>query len=467
MNLKRRIVAVVVVVAMLFVTVHAGKMELSASSAEVETEEEDVQKETIYFWYTDETMMNYINNAAVTFGKEENVRIIPIFKETNKLLDEINTASLDVREKQLPDMYIIDNDSLEQAYLAGLASQVQDSEGILNEAFFPATALSAVTYHDRLVAYPFYYETSALLYNKDYLELWKTQQENRQPEEPEEVLPEDTTENPENLENLEITIPYEEMISPEGLPLSVDGVLYIANSFEAPQGVEGVLKWAVSDIFYNYWFVGNYLTVGGECGDDRSDINVNNEKIEDCLKVYQHLNQFFSIESDTVTPDSVVNDFIEGKVMFTIASTGILERLRQAKEEGTLNFEYGVANLPKVSTELESRSLSVTNAVVINGYSEHKDLANRFAAYLTNDFAEDLYARTGRVSANKRMNLSDELLQVFMKEYEQSISLSKVMEIGNLWLQLENLFAKVWNGEDITPLLEGLENQISTQIMDK
>ena len=281
------------------------------------------------------------------------------------------------------------------------------------------------------------------------------------------MLPEDTTENPENLENLEITIPYEEMISPEGLPLSVDGVLYIANSFEAPQGVEGVLKWAVSDIFYNYWFVGNYLTVGGECGDDRSDINVNNEKIEDCLKVYQHLNQFFSIQSDTVTPDSVVNDFIEGKVMFTIASTGILERLRQAKEEGTLNFEYGVANLPKVSTELESRSLSVTNAVVINGYSEHKDLANRFAAYLTNDFAEDLYARTGRVSANKRMNLSDELLQVFMKEYEQSISLSKVMEIGNLWLQLENLFAKVWNGEDITPLLEGLENQISTQIMNK
>ena len=41
MDLKRRIVAVVVVVAMLFVTVHAGKMELSASSAEVETEDEE------------------------------------------------------------------------------------------------------------------------------------------------------------------------------------------------------------------------------------------------------------------------------------------------------------------------------------------------------------------------------------------------------------------------------------------
>lgn len=466
MNLKSRIIAVMMVAAMLLLTIHAGRMELSASSAEVETEEENTQKETIYFWYTDEAMMNYINNAAVTFGKEENVRIIPIFKETDKLLDEINAASIDIHEKQLPDMYIIDNDSLEQAYLAGLASHVQDREGILNEVYFPKTALSAVTYHDRLVAYPFYYETSALLYNKDYLELWKTQQENKQPEEPEEALPEDTTENPEDLDNVTVDIPYEEMISPEGFPLSVDGILYIANSFEAPQGVEGVFKWPVSDIFYNYWFVGNYLTVGGECGDNRTEIVVNNEQIKDCLKVYQHLNQFFSIESDTVTPDSVVNDFLEGKVMFTIASTGILGRLEQAKKEGTLQFEYGIANLPKVSTALESRALSVTNSVVINGYSEHKELANRFAAYLTNGFAEDLYARTGRVSANRRMNLSDELLQVYMREYEQSVSLSKVMEIGNFWLQLENLFAKVWNGEEIVPLLEELENQISTQILN-
>lgn len=466
MNLKSRIIAVMMVAAMLLLTIHAGRMELSASSAEVETEEENTQKETIYFWYTDEAMMNYINNAAVTFGKEENVRIIPIFKETDKLLDEINAASIDIHEKQLPDMYIIDNDSLEQAYLAGLASHVQDREGILNEVYFPKTALSAVTYHDRLVAYPFYYETSALLYNKDYLELWKTQQENKQPEEPEEALPEDTTENPEDLDNVNVEIPYEEMISPEGFPLSVDGILYIANSFEAPQGVEGVFKWPVSDIFYNYWFVGNYMTVGGESGDNRTEIVVNNEQIKDCLKVYQHLNQFFSIESDTVTPDSVVNDFLEGKVMFTIASTGILGRLEQAKKEGTLQFEYGIANLPKVSTALESRALSVTNSVVINGYSEHKELANRFAAYLTNGFAEDLYARTGRVSANRRMNLSDELLQVYMREYEQSVSLSKVMEIGNFWLQLENLFAKVWNGEEIIPLLEELENQISTQILN-
>ena len=39
-----------------------------------------------------------------------------------------------------------------------------------------------------------------------------------------------------------------------------------------------------------------------------------------------------------------------------------------------------------------------------------------------------------------------------------------MMEIGNLWLQLEALFAKVWNGEEILPLVQELEAQISTQI---
>ena len=38
------------------------------------------------------------------------------------------------------------------------------------------------------------------------------------------------------------------------------------------------------------------------------------------------------------------------------------------------------------------------------------------------------------------------------------------MEIGNLWLQLEALFAKVWSGEEVLPLLRELERQISTQI---
>ena len=49
----------------------------------------------------------------------------------------------------------------------------------------------------------------------------------------------------------------------------------IADTFDAPEGVEGVMKWDVNNIFYNYWIVGNYMIVGGDPGDDRNDININ------------------------------------------------------------------------------------------------------------------------------------------------------------------------------------------------
>ena len=39
-------------------------------------------------------------------------------------------------------------------------------------------------------------------------------------------------------------------------------ILTFANSYDAPEQVEAVFKWDVADIFYNYFFVGNYIDVG-------------------------------------------------------------------------------------------------------------------------------------------------------------------------------------------------------------
>ena len=123
--------------------------------------------------------------------------------------------------------------------------------------------------------------------------------------------------------------------------------------------------------------------------------------------------------------------------------------------------------MPMINEELDSRSLSVTNVVAVNGYSQHKELANKFAAFLVDEYAENLYERTGKVSANIKMNRDNDALQICMQEYASSISLPKMMEIGNLWLQLEALFAKVWNGAEVMPLLQELSGQISTQLLAK
>ena len=179
--------------------------------------------------------------------------------------------------------------------------------------------------------------------------------------------------------------------------------------------------------------------------------------------MYKALNQFFFIESDTVNYDSVIQDFIDGKTVFTIATTDVVKKLETAKQEGTLNFDYGIAMMPDVSGDLKSRSMSVTNTVAVNGYSRHKELANKFAAYLVDECADTLYEKTGRVSANLRADTDNGALQIFKLEYAESIPLPKMMETGNYWLLLERLFAKVWNGEDVTALTQELKLLLSFQ----
>ncbi|MBR4020523.1 MAG: hypothetical protein IKI99_04350, partial [Firmicutes bacterium] len=42
------------------------------------------------------------------------------------------------------------------------------------------------------------------------------------------------------------------------VPLTIDDILDFADQYDAPGNVDAIFEWDVSDIFYNYFFVGNY-----------------------------------------------------------------------------------------------------------------------------------------------------------------------------------------------------------------
>lgn len=408
-------------------------------------------KETIYCWYTDDSMTSFINSAAVSFGEANGVRVIPVLTSEGEYLEAVNRASLD--GGQMPDVYLIGNDSLEKAYLAGLASETTDEGTVCSEEKFPRAALDAVSLHGRNIAYPLYFETSALLYNESYLEEWARQQAEKE-------LKENGGEAADGEAVDALAAKYLE----EGVPATVDDILAVAESIDLPENVEGIMKWDVSDIFYNYWVVGRYMIVGGEAGDDETQIDINNGEVIQCLEIYKALNQFFSMETDTITYDSVIQDFLDGKIMFTVATTDVIQRLESAKAEGSFDYEYGLTVMPGVSDELESASLSVTGAVAVNGYSGHRELANSFAAYLVDDCAEELYERTGKLSARLGTDAENGPAQIFKTEYENSVPMQKLMETGNFWMQLEVLFSKVWDGADAGALVEELADQIAAQV---
>ena len=472
MFLKKRMIATAAVIAMAAAAVYGSTQEMSQTQDTGERLQLFRAKETIYCWYSDEALSGYINAAAVSFGEQNKVRVIPVLTSDSEYLEAVNQETL--HSAQIPDIY------LEKAYLAGLATKVPDTEGICDTDHFSQAALAAVTYDDKIIGYPVYFDTSALVYNEDYLRTWATQQAEKElsgssdNDEPvgegeeiieEDSLPEDQTTDQVTADEAAVNALAEQYFA-KALPSTVDDLLNIADTFDAPEGVEGVMKWDVNNIFYNYWIVGNYMIVGGDPGDDRNDININNPETIQCLEVYKALNQFFFIESDTVTYDSVIQDFIDGKTMFTIGTTDVVKRLEDAKADGSLTFNYGIARMPDVSAELQSRSLSVTGAAVINGYSEHKELADRFAAYLSEEYADGLYERSGKMPASIHAaeNADNGALTIFADEYADSVSLPKMLETGNFWMQLEVLFSKVWNGEDVTTLVQQLADNMSQQL---
>lgn len=461
MRLKNRLLAVAIVLAMTAAVIYGSTREMRQEIEEAVQLTWTNWEDTLYFWYTDDTMTNYVNSAAVSFGEREGVHVIPVLVSGSEYLETLNRASLD--NEQLPDAYIISHDNLEKAYLAGLAEEIRDVEEVCNSSHFPAAALNSIEYQGKKVAYPLSFQTSVLVYNETYLKEWARQAARKEllgiskDGEAAEDIPEDAV-----VDEAELTAKAEEIFQ-RAVPDTLSDILLIADDFDAPEGVEGIMKWDVSDIFYNYWIVGRYIDVGGEAGDRVDKISVYNNQTVECLKAYQALNQFFSIEADSIDYESVVQDFLDGKTVFTIATSDIVARVEKAREEGTFSYDYGIAMMPAVSDTLESRSMSVTNTVAINGYSKNKELANKFAAYLVNECAGSFYEKTGKVSANLASESDNGALQIFKQEYAESIPLPKMMATGNYWLLLERLFSKVWNGEDITVCVQELDSLISAQ----
>lgn len=433
------------------------------------------RKENIIIWYTDDSISDYLARAALMYYEENNVRVTPVLVSGLQYLENINDAQM--KGEGAPDLYIISNDALEKAYLSGLAVEISDPDGIVNNGTYSEAALHAVTYQDKLLGYPLYFETSVFLYNETYLRdmAVKTIEAERNAAEGEAAMEMvETAESAEELEALAvdaaestaIEVTEEEIKEKENtlVPTTMDGILTFADAYDAPETVEAVFKWDVSDIFYNYFIVGDSISVGGENGDNPAEIDIYNQKTVDCMTLYQQLNQFFSIDTKAVTYESVLQEFVDGKIVFTVATTDAIAKLEAAKMNGTFAYEYAMAPIPQVSDTLTSRSLSVTNAAVINGFSDKEELANDFASYLVENQEQDFYSLTDKIASKNTISYDTPAVRAALDEYAASIPVPKMMQTSNFWAQLEIAFTKIWTGSDVNEILSELDGGIRRQL---
>lgn len=473
MNKKKRITSVCLIVVLTVLMFSYNLFHAEGESIHFNGKDD---QNGLVIWYADEAMSNFINSAALDYSQQSGIKVKPVLVSGVDYLEHVNEASVrENSEEAMPDLIVMTNDNLEKAFLAGLATEIADGGFWVNEDNYPRAALSAVEYKDKYIGYPFYFETALLLYNQTYMgELaQKTIEAEANAQAGEEAMALIEQQESEEAASDQVVAEDEEIVVTEEeiedkinviIPATIDDILTFAEEYDAPEQVEAVFKWDVADIFYNYFMVGNYMNVGTDTGDDPTQIDIYNEDTIACLKVYQSLNQFFSISPKEVSYDSILKEFMEGKTVFAVATTDAISKLERAKENGEFAYEYGVTTLPDVSATRASRTLSVTNAIVINGYSENKAIANDFAKYLSYDMAGELYERTDKIGARKNVEYKNKNVNVALNEYENSVPLPKMLETSNFWVQLEICFTNVWNGKDVNTALRELSEMIKSQV---
>lgn len=365
---------------------------------EQETTEEPTTtgRAEINLWYTDEDMGTYMAAAAGSFGQNNQATVTPRRISAIDYLENINQQN--IAETDIADVYILNSESLEKAYLSGLAAPLEKD---LSD--YPEIAASACRYQGTMIAYPVYFETAYFLYNKDL-----------------------AAQPPDSFQAIIDFAASDEMAG---------------ENAELYQNLETVLKWNVLDLFCNYQFVGAYLNIGGADGDDRSIVDMNNEKVLEALSFYKELNQSLYFDGEEVEYASMLQSFLDGKLLYTIGTTDSLGLLQQS------GMNYGISAIPPLTDSLDSRGISVNYVAVVNPYSTVPELARELADYISDDYAEKCYELSGKLPC-KRLNAypAEEFVHV-TDAYEKSAQLPKLMDTTNFWVELEVVLNDIWKAE--------------------
>ena len=342
-------------------------------------------------WYYDDALTPYLTDAADPFFKESGLRVDFELVSSLEFLDKINQAN--VNDEDAPDAYIIDSSKLESAYLSSLAKP-NDNENYIY-ANFLNKALENATYKGKLVAYPLAYNTSFMVYNTDLIE-----------------------NEPASFKEIAKEIK--------------DGTLE-----------SDAFQFDVNNLLYNFFFVGNYVNLGGETGDDANQFDLSSDEYTEALNYMQSLSKRINVDANIVDYTNIERNFMSGTTKIGIFSPSSL--LKFSAQEG---LNYMICPIPKLNDDLETKTMSQTSLVCVNPDSENVSGAEELAVFLTDDYAENIYETSGLMSC-KTSEKNDIYINIIQEIYEDSASLPKLIETESLWENLNTMLTSVWEGTDV------------------
>lgn len=372
------------------------------------------EKPYVTIWYSDETYRDYFEYATQQYETEYGIRINPVFVSAIDYLEQIYAANNSKSgEVETPDIYLLDSTELEAAYGYGLADINEDDD--YSEENYCDTALHAVTFHGKKVAYPLAFDTAFLIYNKKYF---------------------------------------------NQAPVTFDEISAYSDKFphEENPNISKILDFNCKGLIYNYGFVGSYLEFAGADGDEESKIKLFNQQALEALVYYQGLIQKFGITQEAAAYTDYEQAFANESIACMIGTCSSIRQIDQYAEGKSLNYNVGL--YPKLTASFDTCSLSITSTLVVNYLSGKKELAAEVARYLTLENTDLIYEKLQILPA-KKTDTSDERYKQIYSQYEKSRALPKLMIANDYFMQLEIVLNKVLKGEDIASLL----NELNTMYM--
>ena len=341
------------------------------------------QPADLTFWYSDESYQEFFEKAAEEYYEDTGIVVDAEYQDSMDYMDAVYTVTM--QGEAFPDLYMIGSDELEEAYLYGLAAENTASD--IYESTVAANAVTASTYKEKMYAYPLSYNTCLFVYKNGYFET-----------------------EPETLQAI--------------IDYSIDN--------EPPENVQYLLEWDVNDAFYDFPFISNSVSfVKDEV--ETMQVNYDENLYNEDLEFFSQILESFSIDAATVTEESVISDFNEGKTICAIVDSDSL-----AKLEGT---DHEIRELLALNDTLQASSAALTDLVVVNDFSGKKEKAADFAEYVTLTMSGELHGLGGHYSV-KLSEDADEREQTAYQAYENAIPVPNSQDAKEFWVTLKETISQ-------------------------
>lgn len=370
----------------------------------------DEKGKDILVWYTDEDDEEYLKECADNFSKKYKINVEYKLVTKDNYLQQINTASVN---DEGPDVYYLDNDNIEKAKNAGLASENELFDDSFWEKNFSPVSKQAVTCNDKQYGYPLYFSTFCLVYDSSLI---------------------------------------------QQAPATLENIFEFSETYEDQSNEKEIFKWDIEDPCVNYMFMGAYANIMGENGDDSSQFDVNNANCISSIEYYKTLHERLSFDATSASYDIIKDELSQGKLIFAVCKTDIY------REFSNYPTSYVIAPLPGLNDSLNSKGLSTTKALVVNSFSENRAYANLFCAYMSYKNIGNQYECNGKVSPKIDSVTGDDTVDIIVEQYNNSISSPKDLSISEFWGYAEIMFSNIWQVNDVTSELNNLQDIMKSKL---